>query len=375
MEKFDLILHLVTYLHVFAPFLTHGEKAVASNHEPNFKKEGTSSRVEILKLKRRETDYCERVIKYYGVKKPAVCSNLGDLNLACERAQCIIKPGPPSKLEYTLQPNKTSKKVDLHISWKEPKAGLKRLCGFQIQVSSLTNFIREYCIQLNSKNLFSYTFPGLNFNTQYNITILSLPPFKDAEKSSKSILAESPDECKVFKHWNESPPWFCNITNNFSVACINGSLNFTFEKLHKLHVDRYYSLLMRRGSRGPPIDRGLHTKDDPFIGYSNLTLNAEYILLITVGKGLDYYTLKSKPFTCKELSATTKPYNSEKKGIGLLWKILIPLICVALLVLLVSCIKFKWISKLKQRFRPNYSKTPLSNPEDINLAEKEQVDL
>jgi len=398
MEKLDLILHLVTFLLVFAPFLIHGEKALSSIHVSNSEKDDTSSNLKILKVKRRETDYCERVIRNYSSKKRSSCSSFDEINAACKSSMCKTRPSRPAELSYVIRPNNTTKMVDLHVTWKKPKNGSSALCGFQINIASLKNHFYTTCIQFNSKSLFSYSFPGLSYNGRFNITITNLPPENDAE-SSNFISVKSPDRCTVLKQLNESLPWTCEVTNNFPVACKNGSFNVTLERLHKAAVDRYYCTLIRRGSGKQEGPDRLQSKDHPFAAYSNLTLNVEYVLSVILQKGKAFHLVRSQPFTCKDITKTsttsttataitkteaTTPYSSgttTKKdlvinGMDLLWKVLLPItFCILLVLLLVICIRGKVLSKLRERFRTRYRRAPPDIAEGMQLREKEKVDL
>lgn len=281
---------------------------------------------------------------------------------------------------------------------KSQKNGSSALCGFQINIASLKNHFYTTCIQFNSKSLFSYSFPGLSYNGRFNITITNLPPENDAE-SSNFISVKSPDRCTVLKQLNESLPWTCEVTNNFPVACKNGSFNVTLERLHKAAVDRYYCTLIWRGSGKQEVPDRLQSKDHPFAAYSNLTLNVEYVLSVILQKGKAFHLVRSQPFTCKDITKTsttsttataitkteaTTPYSSgttTKKdlvinGMDLLWKVLLPItFCILLVLLLVICIRGKVLSKLRERFRTRYRRAPPDIAEGMQLREKEKVDL
>jgi len=187
-------------------------------------------------------------------------------------------------------------KLYLNVTWKEPKFGLNNVCGYQLECGSL-NKVEAICIQLNSKDVQSYTVPNVRFGEKYEVSVVSLPASKNIEESKISVKKTSPDECTMLREANETLPLQCTMRNNFNVVCKGGFINVTFDKIYNKDVDRYTSLLMRADWSWSSVRR--HEKNQPFAVYHNLTLDVKYQLIVIANKNRHNYRVSSKPFTCK----------------------------------------------------------------------------
>lgn len=360
MKNFQMFLCFsITFL-ALALSTANGKVAASLSNLPNIRPYDTRSKVKASRHKRGTVDHCKSFLPKS--EKVTSCVPLEDRNPVCTEAECPNKPSYPSKINHAFYLNKTTKKLHLNISWGKPLFGLNNLCGFQIDFASLRSPFGSICTQLNSKDIYTYSIPNVNFNGEYNITITSLPAVKeDIDKSCSFIKVKSEDKCAMLRRLNESLPWKCNVRQNFPVICKNGSINVTLEGLHNTVADFYVSEIISRGQ--PQVLRTKYTKDQSFVPYSNLTLGAEYYLYITIYKGSQRLITKSEPFICKENIRTDRPSTTEDlsttespaTGIQIATpdkdSLLLIVLCVVtgciVLIFVVICVKYKFASELK----------------------------
>eukprot|EP00794_Sanderia_malayensis_P007159 gene7159-7966_t len=259
------------------------------------------------RLKRREisniTKVCENFRKA-GKAAVSSCPPAYVEGLFCDGVHCTDKPSAPSSVEVHEKLNKTTGFLDFHISWKGPLFGKTFLCGFHVTVTAVSgSHFGSNCYQIHSKTQLSHVVHGISFNTRYNVTVTSLPAYKDLDHSIAFLEKKTPGECTFYKQHNIVLPWKCELPPYIKTSeCTNGTVNVSLPNPVNSSFDYFHVFVMLGAPEVThdytPFDGSFpKTKQQALI--NKLQPGIKYVASVYFEKKSHTVThITSKPFKC-----------------------------------------------------------------------------
>ncbi|XP_048589617.1 uncharacterized protein LOC5519247 [Nematostella vectensis] len=141
---------------------------------------------------------------------------------------CSSFPAAPSNVKAKVLITKDMKPL-IRLTWDPPEIGKADLWGYEVNIVSNYNHAgHQECYQINSVSITEFNFSGLNYESEYEVRVQSLPAYDRNQKRNLKKVYLYLDTCK-FDAWKDLE--VCCIVTNMSAQYnkSSGSIEVTWD--------------------------------------------------------------------------------------------------------------------------------------------------